>query len=371
MGKSKDIIVIGGGLAGLVSAYLLAKNGHLVRLIEKKVYPFHRVCGEYLSNEVVDFLQRERLLPPGQEFPQINRFEFSGIKGQTVQVPLDLGGIGISRYLLDEYISIRAQEAGAKILTGSQVLEVNFQPKSDGFQVVLTGGEVLESDYVIGAFGKRSRVDSFLNRSFTKKRSPFIGVKYHVKIQRPDEVVALHNFPRGYCGLNAVENGRFNLCYLGRREDLRAFGSIPEMEQQLLWKNPKLKDIFNVAEFLFEKPEVINEISFEKKSPVENHLLMIGDAAGLITPLNGNGMAMAIRGAYILANIFEQYGDRNEIEHRYRKEWNKHFRDRLIFGRWIQKLFGAEVSSAFARTLLKNSPWLSHQIIRNTHGLPF
>ncbi|MCR9083896.1 MAG: NAD(P)-binding protein, partial [Cyclobacteriaceae bacterium] len=63
MGIRKNIGIVGGGLAGLVSAYLLAKNGHSVQLFEKKNYPFHRVCGEYLSNEVVDFLKRESLFP--------------------------------------------------------------------------------------------------------------------------------------------------------------------------------------------------------------------------------------------------------------------------------------------------------------------
>ncbi|NVJ87228.1 MAG: NAD(P)/FAD-dependent oxidoreductase [Algoriphagus sp.] len=371
MGKGKEIIVVGGGLAGLVSAYLLAKNGHSVRLIEKKTYPFHRVCGEYLSNEVVDFLEREGLLPQNVTIPKIDRFEFSDTKGRIVQTPLDLGGIGISRFLLDDFLFQRAIEAGAELLCGKQVHQVHFIQESDRFQVVLEDGKILESDYVIGAFGKRSRIDSFLARAFTQKRSPFIGVKYHIQINRPTDVVALHNFTNGYCGINAVEENRFNLCYLGRREDLRKHGSIPELEREVLWKNPVLREIFQEAEFLFEKPEVINEISFEEKSPIENHILMVGDAAGLITPLNGNGMAMAIRGAYILADIVENNTERNTIEELYQKQWNLHFKNRLLFGRWIQKLFGAEISSAFARNLLKNSHWLSQQIIRNTHGSPF
>ena len=66
------------------------------------------------------------------------------------------------------------------------------------------------------------------------------------------------------------------------------------MERQVLLKNPHLKRIFSEADFVFGRPEVINEISFETKDPVENHILMAGDAAGMITPVCGNGMAIAI-----------------------------------------------------------------------------
>ena len=102
--KTKEVVIIGGGLAGLVASLLLAKSGHQVLLIEKKVYPFHRVCGEYVSNEVVDFLKQNGLYPEFIELPQINQFEFSDTRGNAVRIPLDLGGFGISRYLLDEWL---------------------------------------------------------------------------------------------------------------------------------------------------------------------------------------------------------------------------------------------------------------------------
>ena len=53
-----DVIIAGGGLAGLTSAILLSKGGLKVLLLEKKTYPFHKVCGEYVSNEVADFFSR-------------------------------------------------------------------------------------------------------------------------------------------------------------------------------------------------------------------------------------------------------------------------------------------------------------------------
>ena len=84
-------VVIGGGLAGLISAYLLAKKGHDILLIEMKNYPFHRVCGEYLSNEVLDFLTRENLMPDGYDLPILTHFLFSDTAGKSVTTPLDMG----------------------------------------------------------------------------------------------------------------------------------------------------------------------------------------------------------------------------------------------------------------------------------------
>ncbi len=53
------------------------------------------------------------------------------------------------------------------------------------------------------------------------------------------------------------------------------------------------KKYFLNQNFYLTEPVTISQISFEKKSQVENHVLMLGDAAGMITPLCGNGMSMA------------------------------------------------------------------------------
>lgn len=365
------IIVIGGGLAGLVSSILLAKNGKSVLLIEKKSYPFHRVCGEYISNEVLDFLKREGLFPDFVEMPSITRFEFSDTKGRKVRTSLDLGGFGISRYVLDEWLYQRALFFGVEVRTGIQVSKIDFDPKADKFSLALSDLSTLKGDFVIGAFGKRSKLDKALQRSFIQQRSPFIGVKYHLKTNFDRDTVALHNFEGGYCGINAIEEGKFNLCYLGSRNQLRQFGSVEEMERQILWKNPILERIFRESEFLFEKPEVINEINFESKKPVENHILMAGDAAGLITPLCGNGMAMAIHSGKLAAEALMSGRNREEVESIYERNWNVEFRLRLWVGRNVQRLFGNRGASIFARNLIEHVPFFAKQIIKSTHGRPF
>ncbi|MEB2773705.1 NAD(P)/FAD-dependent oxidoreductase [Algoriphagus sp. D3-2-R+10] len=371
MKDKRIIVVIGGGLAGLISAYLLAKSGQKVILVEKKRYPFHRVCGEYLSNEVLDFLTRENLMPDQYEFPRINTFLFSDTSGKSVSTPLDLGGFGISRYVLDEHLYQKVLEQGGEVKTGVQVESVFFDDLGNQFRVGLADGEFLTADYVIGAFGKRSKLDKRLKRSFIEKRSPYIGVKYHIKTDFNREAVALYNFEGGYCGVNAIEEGKSNLCYLGNRDHLRKYGSIESMEQEILWKNPILKRLFTDSEFLFEKPEVINEINFERKNPVENHILMAGDSAGLITPLCGNGMAMAIQSGKVAAEVILAGKSRQEIEINYENSWKSHFERRLWFGRKVQRLFGARQASVFVKNLIQHVPFVAKQIIKNTHGKPF
>jgi flavin-dependent dehydrogenase len=371
LNNSSTVVVIGGGLAGLVSAYLLAKNGQEVILVEKKTYPFHRVCGEYVSNEAFGFLKREELIPPNLELPQIKNFLFSDTFGRSISLPLDLGGFGISRFEFDHFLFLRAKEMGVEFLTGTQVSDVIYNPEDDRFQLELSDGSNITSNHVIGAFGKRSKLDKVLNRPFMEKRSPFIGVKYHVKTDESRDTVALHNFEGGYCGINAIEEDKFNICYLGSRNQLRTFGSIEEMERQVLWKNPFLKKLFSESEFLLDKPEVINEINFEPKKPVENHILMAGDAAGLITPLCGNGMAMAIQSGKLAAETILSKKKRSEIERVYELEWKKLFQRRLWVGRKTQLLFGANKSSVLAGKLIKNFPSIANLILKNTHGQPF
>lgn len=370
----KQIVIIGGGLAGLINAILLSRKGLKVQLYEKKVFPFHKVCGEYLSNEVLEFMNREALLPSTLALPEVNKFQLTSIKGNTIETSLDLGGFGISRYYLDDFLKQKAVEAGAKIDEGIAVSNVNFN--NGLFDYSLSNGEKHKAQLIIGAYGKKSRIDNQLKRAFTLKSSRFIGVKYHIKTEAPLDTVALHNFPKGYCGLSPIEEGKFNLCYLGNSKQLKKSGSISAYEDQYVKQNPFLKDIFSQSEFLFEKPEVINAFSFNPKQPVENHILMSGDAAGLITPLCGNGMALAIHSAYLLSQIIlknVKNGSLNnpQIEKEYSQAWKKHFQKRLWYGRKVQSLFGTEITSEVAVQLIKSFPKIGDQLIRFSHGQPF
>ena len=368
------VLVVGGGLAGLVSSILLQRAGIDTTVIERKSYPFHRVCGEYISNEVIPFLKSEGLFPHELNPSDITEFQLTATNGKSLKMPLDLGGFGVSRYAYDYWLSRIAVREGVTLLENTIVDDIVFD--KDVFRVQTRQKGTLIAGIVIGAFGKKSILDKKLERPFIRKSYPFIGVKYHIKTNLvPENLVALHNFHKGYCGTSRVEDDIYNLCYLSSRENLKKHGNIDDMESSVLYQNPYLKQLFTESDFLFDKPEVINEISFSPKEAVYQHVLMTGDAAGMITPLCGNGMAMAIHGAKIVSDLVVEYAtsklNRSELEQRYTKAWNATFKTRHWAGRKIQGLFGGELMSNTAVNIGLKTPGVAKFLMRQTHGLPF
>ena len=365
------IIIVGGGLAGLTSAILLQKRGFEVKVFEKKKYPFNRVCGEYISNEALPFLESLDISLSEIGPSRINHLSITSESGKQLFAALQMGGFGISRYKLDDLLFKHAEKLGVEFVfekvTDILFIENNFQ--------VFTDVEVHESEITIAAYGKRSNMDSKLKRKFFYNRSPYLGVKYHIRTDLPDNLIRLDNFKGGYSGVCKIEDDKYNLCYLSETGNLKNHKGIDEMEEQILFKNPFLKHLFKNSDFIYEKPEVINEISFERKTLVENHILFCGDSAGMITPLCGNGMAIAFHSAKILAdNIIRFSGkpiNRQALEQNYKKSWSKQFALRLKTGRTIQKLFGNSFVSDIAISTLNKMPYLTQVLVKKTHGKVF
>jgi flavin-dependent dehydrogenase len=371
MSSSPQVLILGGGLAGLTAALHLARAGVAVTLIEKKSYPFHRVCGEYVSHEVRGYLSSLGFDPMALGAKDLRRLHLSSPQGKVVEMALPLGGFSLSRYAFDQALYAAAVSAGAEVRLETTVRAVHYTPS--GIEVTLSQGQRLRAPLGIGAFGKRSSLDRQLGRRFFQERSPYLGVKFHAALPYPDDQVGLYNFQAGYCGVSQVENGLVNLCYLTTRDQLKAAGgSLDLLQSTVLGRNPQLADILASARSVFKQPLVINEVSFAPKPPVEHHLLMAGDAAGLITPLCGNGMAMAIQGAKLASEHCLAYleGDwtRPQMEQRYAQAWRQQFGRRLWMGRQIQSLFQHEALAETAVQAMRAWPRPARWVIQQTHG---
>ncbi|HEY6063072.1 MAG TPA: NAD(P)/FAD-dependent oxidoreductase [Chitinophagaceae bacterium] len=372
-----DVAIVGGGLAGLALSIQLVKKSHKVIVIEKEKYPFHKVCGEYISMESWDFLNGLGVDLDAINPPIITRLQVSSVNGKLLQHTLPLGGFGISRYKLDHILVQIARAEGAFILENTKVNDVQF---SGNEFIIETSGQPYRARLVCGSYGKRSNLDIKWKRTFAvaakNRLNNYIGVKYHIKTGFPADTIALHNFKNGYCGLVKIEDDHYNLCYLTKADNLKKNNNdIKEMEQSVLHQNPHLEKIWAESSILFTAPLTISKISFDKKTQVEDHILMIGDAAGMITPLCGNGMSMALHGSKIatthIHNFLQNTITRTTMEKRYSQQWNRQFSRRLITGRRIQRLFGSKWLMNWFIAIGKTFPGLAGYLVKQTHGKTF
>ena len=375
--KKYDVAIIGGGLAGLNLSIQLSRKSHSVVLFEKEAYPFHKVCGEYISLESWHFLTNEiGANLKEHEVAFINKLWVTSPDGESLRSNLDLGGFGISRYKLDFLLKEIAVEAGVTVIENCKAEDVNFE--NNYFNIKTNTGN-FQAGVCCGSWGKRSNLDVKWKRVFISKTSSrlnnFVGIKYHVKMNFEANVIALHNFKNGYCGMSKIEDDKYCVCYLTKASNIKKAGSIKKAEEQVLYQNPHLKKVFENMEHCYDAPLSISQISFSKKNAVENNILMIGDAAGMITPLCGNGMSMAMHGSKLAAIEISAFLDNNisrkEMETNYTKNWKKNFETRLATGKLVQYFFGRTWVTNMLVKLMNKSNYLTDKVIHLTHGKSF
>lgn len=204
------VIIIGGGLAGLTSAIHLSMLNIEVLLIEKNNYPKHKVCGEYISNEVLPYLKSLGFNPFDFGAKRIDDFELTTSANKSIKSKLPLGGFGISRYELDFQLFKLAQRKGVEVVHDA-VIDVSFN--SNLFTVKQKRANLsFRNSYW---FLRKTRKFGYKFRApFIKESSPYLAVKTHVITDFPANKVALHNFKGGYCGVSMVEGNTTNLCYI-------------------------------------------------------------------------------------------------------------------------------------------------------------
>ncbi|MBS1573930.1 MAG: FAD-binding protein, partial [Bacteroidetes bacterium] len=149
-GNQYDMAIIGGGLAGLSLSVQAAKKGYRVVLFEKEKYPFHKVCGEYISLESWDFMEELGLPLSEMGLPVIRKLIVSAPNGKALEHMLPLGGFGISRYKLDAMLAAIAKQNGVLVKEQTKVQDIVFK---EGQYTVECSGSSYTVKMAAGSFG--------------------------------------------------------------------------------------------------------------------------------------------------------------------------------------------------------------------------
>ncbi len=374
-----DTAIIGGGLAGCSAAITLAKQGLRVILVEAKTYPHHKVCGEFLSPECLYLLDELGVLSKLSTFQptSIDRLAISSSDGTLWEANLPASALGISRYALDDCMAKHAVSQGAVLRQESRVTSIEGNLDKTFKLTVRSDSRIEEinAKTVIGAYGKRSNLDRTLKRTFLQKPQPFIALKSHFYGPPLPLRIELHAFSGGYCGMSEIENGKTNVCLLAREEVFQkvtenATDHLSAFIEWMQTQNPRLRTWLSQSRQVDERWLSISQVPFVQKQLVENDILMAGDAAGLIAPLAGDGMAMALQAGKLAANYTTAFLTGQISTDRFRQgyaaDWTKEFSTRLRLGSILQALMLRPNLLALGLRLLNTVPSLGDFFIKHT-----
>jgi menaquinone-9 beta-reductase len=372
-----DAAIVGGGLAGCNAAITLAQHGRRVILLEAGEYPRHKVCGEFLSPECAALFAENGFLEVLQNHQpmQIRTIRLTAPDRSEWCTTFPAPAIGISRYTLDAALAQYAVSHRAELQTKARVSGIQGS-LDKGFTLSVRSPDGIYTIFarsVIAAHGKRSTLDRTLNRSFLNRPQPFVGLKRHFRGAPLPQHLDLHIFPGGYCGMSEVEDGTANVCLLVRQEVFQRAGDIDHFVEWMADQNPYLGAWLSQATPVEDEWLSISQIPFMNKGTVQNDVLFAGDSAGMIAPLAGDGMAMALHGGKLAAQSVERWLSgaigSDQMLREYSQNWQQTFAMRLRLGRVLQSFMLRPALLTPGLRLMNLMPMLGDFIVTQTRDL--
>ncbi|MGO9316478.1 MAG: NAD(P)/FAD-dependent oxidoreductase [Terracidiphilus sp.] len=314
-----DHLVIGGGLAGSMAAMRLAAAGCDVMLLEKERSAHHKVCGEFLSSEAIDYLSLAGVNPLYLGAATIHSIRMCSKHGVS-EADLPFTALSLSRRALDAAMIARAAENGCEVRPGSLVERLTR--RDDDWLAEFQNGEQLRARTVFLATGKHDL------RGWERGRGvqgDLIGFKMHWQLapaQTEDLRGALEMFlfPGGYGGLSLVEGDAANLCLVVRRSELRRIGGWSELLANLHDDNRQLQQRLQGAKALWERPLAISPIPYGHLVRGGCGLWRVGDQAAVIPSFTGDGMSIALHSGTLAAEMYLAGAGEEEFHRKLHKQ---------------------------------------------------
>src|SRR5687767_15112143 len=309
MTRHTDALVIGAGPAGSAAALTLARAGARVRLIDRSVFPRHKLCGDTLNPGSLSILDR---LGVGDDV-RACALPITGmtVTGPGAEVSADypdgLRGMSVTRRCLDQLLLNAAADAGACVETGLGVREpVLENDRVVGVRLASGGHEVLRAPMVIAADGRGSRLAARVSLSSyasTPRRWAFGA--YFAHVSRMSARGEMHVRRGAYIGVAPLPGGLTNVSVVLDDLGPAKAGHYDRAEQQTIVRralnaDAVLRDRFAAATQV-SPVTVLGPLAVNARGAGCPGLLLAGDAAGFVDPMTGDGLRFALRGGELAA----------------------------------------------------------------------
>jgi flavin-dependent dehydrogenase len=357
-------------------------------LAEQKRFPREKLCGEFISPECLTHFAELGVIERMQQAhgARLTDTVFYPINGRGVAVPSSWFGdteraaLGLSRAEMDLRLLERARSAGAEVqqettITGliseDGVVRGVRTRSADNAEREVSCGLVVDATGRVRAVARRTDINGAHPEAI---RAPFVAFKAHLADARIDPLhCEIYVYRGGYGGVNAVENGLFNHCFIVRTDLVRGLDNDAErVMREVVMTNGRAQQTLSSATAVTPWLAVaLPWYGRQKLVPAEG-LITVGDSAAFIDPFTGSGMLMALEGAEVAAQaIAEQHREGYsfvDLANKYQIAYDLRFRGRLRVSRWLRRAAFAPGLAAMLVRGLGASSALRRRLARSTRG---
>jgi geranylgeranyl reductase family protein len=363
MAERVDVVVVGAGPAGAAAAITASARGLSVVCVDKAEFPRDKTCGDGLTANALRLLEELGVSAAdlGAAAPEfVRETVLVSPSGRRAELPLPTNGAHaavVTRRSLDAALVGVARRRGVDIREGCAIEEL--KPDADGVQLTLADGTVLDAAHVIAADGHWSTVRRALEPDAPRDLGEWHAVRQYFDGVDDERlwVIFERDLLPGYAWVFPLPGGRANVGYGVLRSDGRSGRELKDLWPALLAR-PVLREILGPharpSEAVHAWPIPTR---YDPERLVHGRVLFAGDAAGVVDPMTGEGIAQAIETGMLAAEAIATGRDYKRLVHR------AIGRD-LRFAGALQKILRQPLGARAAIRVADLTPWTRRNFAR-------
>lgn len=291
-----DVLVVGAGPAGLATAIGLVRRGARVLVIESRVPPLDKACGEGIMPAGVRLLAEL-----GVDLAKLDAAPLRGIRFLEGDHDLEgtfatANGLGVRRTRLSEALLAAARRAGVEVHFDCKLMD--WQRDSAGIGARTSLGEI-RSRILVGADGLGSRIRARAGLSLTPHRRRRFGIRRHFRVRPWSDFVEVHWGDGVEAYVTPVASDEVGVAFL--------WGGTGSPHDALLPRFPRLANRLAGAE-VASSVRGAGPFWQGARARTATNVALVGDAAGYTDAVTGEGITLGLRCADALADVIATGG---------------------------------------------------------------